>query len=68
MRDGEYALETHQPHGKRHAQAAAGEQTLPLMGPKIGAECAPLCGRDMKERWARAEDGLQLPLAALERP
>ena len=68
MRDGACALETHQPRGKRHAQAAAGEQNLPLFGPKMGAECATLCGRDTKERWARAEDGLQLPLAALERP
>ena len=68
MRDGACALETHQPHGKRHAQAAAGEQTLPLFGPKMAAECATLCGRDTKKRWERAEDGLQLPLAALERP
>ena len=68
MRDGACALETHQPRGKRHAHAAAGEKTLPLFGPKVGAECATLCGRDTKERWARAEDGLQLPLAALERP
>ena len=68
MRDGACALETHQPRGKRHAQAAAGEQTLPLLGPKMAAECATLCGRDTKERWARAEDGLQLPLAASERP
>jgi hypothetical protein len=34
----------------------------------MAAQCAALCGRDMKERWARAEDGLQLPLAASERP
>ena len=65
---GALASETQQPHGKRHAQAAAGDQTLPLFGAKMGAECATLCGRDTKERWARAEDGLQLPLAALERP
>ena len=68
MRDGACALETHQPRGKRHAQVAAGEKTLPLFGAKMAAECATLCGRDTKERWARAEDGLQLPLAALERP
>ncbi len=68
MRDGACALVTHQPRGKRHAQAAAGEQNLQLFGPKMGAECATLCGRDTKERWARAEDGLKLPLAALERP
>ena len=68
MRDGACALETHQPRGKRHAQAAAGQQTLPLFGPQMAAECAILCGRDTKEGWARAEDGLQLPLAALERP
>ena len=65
---GASASETQQPQGKRHAQAAAGEQTLPLFGAKMAAECATLCGRDTKERWARAEDGLQLPLAALERP
>ena len=65
---GASTLVTHQPRGKRHAQAAAGQQTLPLFGPKMAAECATLCGRDTKERWARAEDGLQLPLAALERP
>ncbi|OBQ31657.1 MAG: hypothetical protein AN484_28805 [Aphanizomenon flos-aquae WA102] len=68
MRDGACASVTHQPRGKRHAQAAAGEQTLPLFGPQMAVECATLCGRDTKERWARAEDGLQLPLAALERP
>ncbi len=68
MRDGACASVTQQPRGKRHAQAAAGEKTLPLFGPKMGAECATLCGRDTKERWARAEDGLQLPLVALERP
>ena len=62
------ASETQQPQGKRHAQAAAGEPTLPLFGPKMAAECATLCGRDTKERWGRAEDGLQLPLAASERP
>ena len=65
---GALASETQQPHGKRHAQAAAGQQTLPLFGLKMGPECATLCGRDMKERWARAEDCLQLPLAASERP
>ena len=65
---GALASETQQPRGKRHAQAAAGEQTLPLLGPELQAECATLCGRDTKERWARAEDGLQLPLAASERP
>ncbi len=68
MRDGACALETHQPGGKRHGQAAAGNQTLPIFGAKMAAVCATLCGRDMKERWARAEDGSQLPLAALERP
>ncbi len=68
MRDGACAWVTHQPHGKRHAQAAAGQQTLPLFGPQMAAECTTLCGRDKKEGWARAEDGLQLPLAALERP
>ena len=65
---GALASETQQPHGKRHAQAAAGDQTLPLLDPKMGAECATLCGRDTEERWAPAEDGLQLPLAASERP
>ena len=65
---GALASETQQPHGKRHAQAAAGDQTLPLFGPKMAAECATLCGRDTKETWARTEDGLQLPLAASERP
>ena len=39
MRDGACALEIHQPRGKRHAQAAAGNKTLPLFGPKLGAEC-----------------------------
>ena len=34
--------------------------TLPLFGPQMAAECATLCGRDTKERWVRAEDGLQL--------
>jgi hypothetical protein len=68
VRDGACALETHQPRGKRHGQAAAGKQTLPLFGTEMGAECATLCGRDTKERWARADDGLQLPLAVLERP
>ncbi len=68
MRDGACALETHQPRGERHAQAAAGQQTLPLFSPQNGAERVTWCGRDAKERWARAEDGLQLPLAALERP
>ena len=68
MRDGACASVTHQPRGERHAQAAAGQPTLPLFDPKMAAECATLCGRDTKERWARAEDGLQLPLAALERP
>ena len=68
MRDGACASVTHQPRGKRHAQAAAGEQTLPLFCPKMAAECATLCGRYTKERWSRAEDGLQLPPAALERP
>jgi len=70
MRDGAFASETHQPHGKRDGQAAAGKQTqsLPRIRPKIGAECVPLSGSRMKERWALTEDGLQLPLAALERP
>ncbi len=68
MRDCAFASKTHQPRGKSHAQAAAGDQTLPLFGPQMAAKCATLCGRDTKERWARAEDGLQLPLAALERP
>ncbi len=68
MRDGVFALVTHQSRGKRHRQTAAGEQILPLFGNKMGAECATLCGRDTKERWARAEDGLQLPISALERP
>jgi hypothetical protein len=67
MRDGACALESHQPHSKRHALVAAGEQSLPLFGPEMGAERATLCGRDTKERWGRAEDGLQLPLAAMER-
>ena len=68
MRDGACASVTHQPRGKRHAQAAAGDQTLPLFGPQMAAECATLCGRDTKEIWARVEDGLQLPPAALKRP
>ncbi len=66
MRDG--ASETHELHGKRHGQAAAGKQTLPMFGLKVGAERVPLFGSGMKKRWALAEDGLQLPLAALERP
>jgi hypothetical protein len=65
---GALASETQQPHDKRHAQAAAGEQTLPKLGIKLGGQCCTLCGRDAKERWARAEDDLQLPLAASERP
>ena len=68
MRAGACASVTHKSRGKRHAHAAAGEQTLPLFGPAMGDECATLCGRDTKERWVRAKDGLQLPLAALERP
>ena len=68
MRDGAFASETHKIHGKRHGQAAAGKQTLPLFGPKMGAECVPLSGSGMKERRALTEDGLQLFLAALERP
>jgi hypothetical protein len=65
-------LETHEPHGKRHGQAAAGKQTLPLLRPKMGAERVPLCGMcgsGMQERWALTANGLQLLLlAALERP
>ena len=68
MRDGACASVTHKPHGKRHGKAAAGEQTLPMFGLKVGAECVPLCGSGLKERWALAADGLQLLLAALERP
>ena len=68
MRDGACASETQQPHGKRHGQAAAGKQTLPMFGLKVGAERVPLFGSGMKKRWAPAEDGLQLHLAALERP
>ena len=68
MRDGAYALEAHQPHGKRHAQAAAGKQTLPMFRQKLQAECALLCGSGMKEGWALGEGGLQLLLADLERP
>ena len=68
MRDSAFALETHKPHGKRHGQAAAGKQTLPLFGHKMGAECVLLCGSDMNERLALTADGLQLLLAALERP
>ncbi len=68
MRDGAFASETHEPHGKRHGQAAAGKQTLPLFGPKLQAECEPLFGSGLKERWALGEDVLQLLLAALERP
>ena len=41
MRDGAFPSETHEPHGKRHRQAAAGKQTLPLFGPKLQAECVP---------------------------
>jgi hypothetical protein len=67
MRDGAFALETHEPDRKSHGQAAAGKQTLPLFRPKMQAECVPLCGSGMKEGWALAEDGLQLILAALER-
>ena len=35
MRNGACALETNQPDGKRHGQAAAGEQTLTLFRPKM---------------------------------
>ncbi len=38
MRDGTCASVKHQPRGKRHAQVAAGEQTLPLFDPKMAAE------------------------------
>ena len=65
---GALASETQQPRGKRHAQPAAGEQTLPLLGPELQAERAHLCGSGMKEGWALGDDGLQLPLAASERP
>jgi hypothetical protein len=68
MRNGACASEKHKPHNKRHGQATAGQQTLPLFGPEMQAECVPLCGSGMKERWALTEDGLQLLLAALERP
>ncbi len=68
MRDGAFASETHKPDGKRHGEAAAGKQTLPLFDPKLKAECVQLCSSGMKERWALGEDGLQLLLAALERP
>jgi hypothetical protein len=62
------ASKTHEPHGKRHGQATAGEQTLPLLFDlKLQAECVSLCGSGMNEKWAPAEDGLQLPLAALKR-
>jgi hypothetical protein len=68
MHDGAFASETHEPHGKRHGQAAAGEQTLPLLRPKMGAKCVPLCGSDLEEGWALTVNGLQLLLVALERP
>ena len=68
MRDGACALETHKPHGERHGQAAAGNKIVPLFGPKMGAECAPLSSSGLRGGWALAEDGLQLLLAALERP
>jgi hypothetical protein len=47
MRDGAFASETHKLHGKRHGQAAAGEQTLTLFRPKMAAERAFWCGSDM---------------------
>jgi len=68
MRDGACVSETHEPHGKRHAQAAAGKQTLPLFRRKLQANCALLCGSGMKEGWALGEGGLQLLLADLESP
>jgi len=68
MHPGGFASETHKSHGKRHGQAAAGEQTLPMLSRKKGAECVPLRGSGMKERLALTEDGLQLLLSALERP
>jgi len=68
MHNSAFASETHKLHGKRHGQAAAGKQTLPLLGPKMQAKCLTLCGSDMQERWALTADGLQLLLAALERP
>ena len=67
MLDSVFASGT-QPHRKRHAQAAAGKQTLPMLSHKLQAECALLCGSGMKEGCALGEDGLQLLLAALERP
>ena len=63
-----FASETQQPHGKRNRQSAAGEQALPLLGPELPAERAHLGGSGMKEGWALGDDGLQLLLAALERP
>ncbi len=68
MRDGTCASKTHKPHRKRHAQMAAGNQTLPLFRPKLQTECALLCGSGMKEGWALGKGGLQLLLADLERP
>jgi hypothetical protein len=47
MHDGAFASEANQPHGKRHGQAAAGKQTLPLFDLKLQAERAFLCGSDM---------------------
>jgi hypothetical protein len=68
MSDGACASETNQPRGKRHGQAAAGKETLPLAGTIMAAEYEPLCGSGIKERRALTEDGLQLLLAVLERP
>jgi len=34
MRDGTFASETQQPHGKRHGQAAVSKKTLTLFGHK----------------------------------
>ena len=67
MRDWAFDLETQEPHGNRHGHAAAAQDNLPLFGSKMGAECAPFCGSDMRERWALAEDVLQLLLVGLER-
>ena len=65
MRDGACASETHEPPRKRDAQAASGNQTLPLFRRKLKAECTLLCGSGIKEGWALGEDGMQLLLADL---
>jgi hypothetical protein len=68
MPHGVFALENHEPDGKRCGYAAADKETLPLFGTEKGVECAALSGSDMGERSSLATCGLQLEFAALERP